>query len=128
MRERMRIAFVVPVALVLMLSGCATTTSGLVYQGGNVLGSVGEAVAIACEQGKMPQSQCATASAAYDQAAAAFHLAETLIDEKKEGQALRQYGAVIAFVVATTATLTEIGVDIPENVQKWIDAIAGGLK
>ena len=128
MRKRVRNTLIAPVVLALFLAGCATSTSGLVYQGGNILASVGEAVAIACEQGKMPQSQCSKASFAYDQAKEAFHLAETLVDEKKEGQAMRQYGAVIAFVVATSATLVEIGVDIPENVQKYIDAIAGGLK
>ncbi|KKL67844.1 hypothetical protein LCGC14_2130920 [marine sediment metagenome] len=127
MRERMRI-LVVPIALLFVVAACATTPSGKVYQIANVLSAVGDAVADVCEQGKLSQPNCARASVAYDQATAAFHLAEGFLDNNEDAKAMRQIGVIVGFIVASTATLKELGVNIPDNILDYIDAISGGLK
>lgn len=110
----------------LVLMACATTPEGKVYQVGNVLAALGNAVAAACEQGTLDQPTCVKASVGYDQAAASWALAARLARTNQSVSA--QVVEVLGFILTTTETLRFAGVQVPETVNTYVKVLKGGLQ
>ena len=117
-------AYLLPIAL-LLLTSCATSSTGKLYQVGDVLDSLIVKATEYCTDGRLSQPDCANISIGADEAVAAWKVARIFISEGNESSAWLQMSGVASFILTTGANMQELGMPVPENVLGYISVIVG---
>ena len=116
-----------------LLPACATSKRGKTQQAGKVLISLNRVMLDECTASKangwepLSKDVCRLAGAAYGEAFDAWETTLDLLDTDPKANTGKFLTVILRYVLITTDILVTAGIEIPENVSKYVGMVKEGM-